>query len=222
MDNIALYIDADNINSEHFPNIYKEIKKKGRLIIKCVYGDWTSKKMDKWKNKTTEFGLEPKTAFNLPGKNSSDMLLTVDIMEDIYTKPHINTFIILSCDSDYIPVIKKVRAKGNRVICIGYLKSTSPSLVKSCDEFISIDTLIKHKVKSKHSDKKIELKNLIVSILDNGSDIDLGNLKLVILNEDPSFDYRNYGVSSMTKLINLYPKTFGLYKEKNTSYVYLK
>ena len=228
--NIAVYIDADNINSEHLKIIYKEIRNKGRIIIKRVYGDWTSENMGNWKKVCRNYGLEPITAFNTPNKNSSDMKLTVDIMRHLFTlKQTINTFIIISSDSDYIPVISEIRKEGKKAIVVGYKGSTSKCLINSCDEFLTIENILPKKKKfivcnSSLKDDLNQLKEQIYNILlRQENHINLGRLKELIILDDPTFDQRNFNVNSMTELIELFPNDFSYYhKVRGAIYVCCK
>jgi len=196
IENIGLYIDADNISANDFNKIYSELKLKGRIIIKKVYGDWSLESMESWKKVSLNNGLETKNTFNTKEKNSTDMHLTCDILQDLYKKTHIDCFVLLSGDSDYTPVTKVIRSEGKKIICCGYHKSTGKSLINSCDKFISIETL------KKHNKKLDNLKSKILSILENKDYLNLGRLKELLLLDNPSFDVRNHGFKKMNELIN--------------------
>ena len=92
--NIAVYIDGDNANYKDFNYVYEEIKKHGRIIIGRIYGDWTRSEMKGWKDVSLHYALESINCFGLSKKNSTDIYLICDVLQDLYKNPHIDTYII--------------------------------------------------------------------------------------------------------------------------------
>ena len=92
--NIAVYIDGDNANYKDFLYVYEEIKKHGRVIIGRIYGDWTKTEMKGWKDISITYALESINCFGLSKKNSTDIYLICDLLQDLYKNPHIHTYII--------------------------------------------------------------------------------------------------------------------------------
>ena len=139
-DNIAVYIDGDNASHKDFSYVYEEIKKYGRIIIGRIYGDWTKTEMKGWKNISINYAFESVNCFGLSKKNSTDIYLICDILQDLYKNHNINTYIIVSSDSDYSHVTKRIRAEGKKVYGIGR-KNTPIMLKNACDIFISNEVI---------------------------------------------------------------------------------
>lgn len=179
-DNIAVYIDGDNANYNDFSFVHKEIKKYGRIIIGRIYGDWTRSEMKGWKDISINNAFESINCFSLSRKNSSDIHLICDLLQDLYKNDIINTYIIVSSDSDYSHVTKRIRAAGKKVIGVG--RNNTPTMLKNaCDIFISNEILknddiknddkLSNIIKSFKGEKKIELSNLLNNLC-NICDID--------------------------------------------------
>jgi uncharacterized protein (TIGR00288 family) len=133
--NIALFIDGDNVNKTTFQENFDEIKLKGRICIKRIYFDFTEKMDEKWKSIILNNGIESKSVINLPNKNSTDIKLMLDMIKEYYNNPIIDTYIIMSSDSDFYHIATFLRSSGKKVICYGE-KHTPPMLKNVCDEFI--------------------------------------------------------------------------------------
>jgi uncharacterized protein (TIGR00288 family) len=153
--NIALFIDGDNVNKTTFQENFNEIKLKGRICIKRIYFDFTEKMDDKWKAIILNNGIESISVINLPNKNSTDIKLILDMVKEYYNNPIIDTYIIMSSDSDFYHIATFLRSSGKKVICYG--ESHTPPLLKNvCDEFI----LCK---KTRKVEKHIENKKEIIT-----------------------------------------------------------
>lgn len=148
--NIALFIDGDNVNKSTFQENFDEIKLKGRLCIKRIYFDFNVKLDDKWKSIILSNGIESICVTNLPGKNSTDIRLMLDMIKEYYSNPIIDSFIIMSSDSDFYHIATFLRSCGKKVICYGE-SHTPPMLKNVCDEFV----LCKNKKKNEY--KKFSL-----------------------------------------------------------------
>jgi uncharacterized protein (TIGR00288 family) len=162
--NIALFIDGDNVNKSTFQENFDEIKLKGRMCIKRIYFDFNVKLDDKWKNIILSNGIESICVTNLPGKNSTDMRLMLDAIKEYYSNQIIDTFIIMSSDSDFYHIATFLRSCGKKVICYGEAH-TPPMLKNVCDEFVLC------KIKKKNENKKINVDgsiqtNLPTNLLD--------------------------------------------------------
>lgn len=140
--NIALFIDGDNVNKTTFQENFDEIKLKGRICIKRIYFDFTEKMDDKWKSMILNNGIESISVINLPNKNSTDIKLMLDMIKEYYNNPIIDTYIIMSSDSDFYHIATFLRSSGKKVICYGE-KHTPPMLKNVCDEFILCKKTIK-------------------------------------------------------------------------------
>jgi uncharacterized protein (TIGR00288 family) len=132
---IALFIDGDNVNKTWFQHNFDEIKLKGRLCIKRIYFDFNNKLDDYWKGIILDNGIECISVTNLPKKNSTDIRLMLDMIREFYNNPIIQTYIIMSSDSDFYHIATFLRTHGKKVICYG--EKHTPNMLKNvCDEFI--------------------------------------------------------------------------------------
>ncbi len=172
---IALYIDFENLargfarpSMEEFDiqRVMARLVEKGKVVMKRAYCDWS--RFGKFKDALHEAGIElvevPRRS--VTGKNSADIRLVVDAMDMCYAKEHIGTFVIASGDSDFSPLVSKLKENGKHVIGLGMKGSTSSLLVGNCDEFIFYEDLRtdgsgKPKVESSVSKEKKEAFDLL-------------------------------------------------------------
>jgi uncharacterized protein (TIGR00288 family) len=146
---LAVFIDFENLaqgfkhSKEDFDihRVLERLVEKGKVVVKVAYADWS--RYAKHKQQLHEAAIElieiPKRS--MTGKNSADIRLCVDAMDLCYSKAHIETFVIVSGDSDFSPLVAKLKANGKRVIGLGMKDSTSALLSDNCDEFIFYETL---------------------------------------------------------------------------------
>jgi len=146
---IAVYIDFENFalgferSRKRFEiqKVLERLLEKGKIIVKRAYADWT--RYREYKNALHEAAIElievPKRSS--VGKNSADIRLCVDAIDLAHSKAHIDTFAILTGDSDFSPLVSKLKENGKRVIGLGMKDSTSHLLVDNCDEFIYYEDL---------------------------------------------------------------------------------
>ena len=137
--NIAVFIDFENFYHEEAFDItalINSLKERGRLIVKKAYADWGT--FARYKKEMLENSVEliELPSHTLRGKNSSDIKLVVDALEFAITKEYIDTIVVVSGDSDYTPLIAKLREYNKYVIVIGHQEKTSSLLKGSCDELI--------------------------------------------------------------------------------------
>ncbi len=152
--NIAVFSDFENIaigvREANFPSfdinmVVERLLDKGKVLVKKAYADW--ERYRAYCRPMHEAGFE---LFEIPhvsysGKNSADIHLVVDALDLCYTRPHIDTFVILSGDSDFSPLVRKLRVNNKTVIGIGVKKSSSNLLIECCDEFIYYDDLVRRR-----------------------------------------------------------------------------
>ncbi len=148
--NLALFVDFDNVAlgtrdaGQRFDvhALLQRLLEKGKIIVKKAYADWSHHK--EYMTDLHEAGIElieiPRP--QVSGKNSADIRLVVDAMDLCHGKAHLDTFVIVSGDSDFSPLVSKLRENNKAVIGVGVRNSTSHLLVASCDEFIFYDDLI--------------------------------------------------------------------------------
>ena len=130
---------------------------KGSIVTKKAYCDWDRYKQFKPVMHEAAFELIEIPHVSLSGKNSADIRMVVDALDLCYTKEHIDTFVIISGDSDFSPLVSKLRENAKTVIGVGVKNSTSDLLVANCDEFIFYDDLAR-KVPAKRRTKKRKTK----------------------------------------------------------------
>lgn len=204
---MAVLIDAENISYKDISLIFNELKQRGTLVIKRVFGNIESINKN-WKESCNENGITINTQFNYTtGKNVSDISLTIEAMDILYTK-QINTFVIISSDSDYTGLASRLREENKYVIGIGEQK-TPPSLRRACDDFIIIDNLkddskIHQENMTSLEDITRDIKN-IISETENNT-IQLSRLHEILKNQYPDFDCRTYGFNKFNKFIESIPE----------------
>jgi uncharacterized protein (TIGR00288 family) len=163
VDNLAVFCDFENIaigvrksNYDDF-DISKVIERlllKGNIVHKKAYCDWSHYTEFKPAMHEAAFELIEIPRLRQSGKNSADIRMVVDALDLCYTKPHVDTFVILSGDSDFSPLVSKLRENDKIVIGIGLKNSTSDLLTANCDEFIYYDDLVRKREKRKEKSKK--------------------------------------------------------------------
>lgn len=149
---IAVFVDFENLaigaqvtesGGFQIELVLKRLLEKGRIVYKRAYCDWS-----RYKSAVREFhaqgiGLVDIPQTRMSGKNSADIHMVVDALDLCYSKEHIDTFALLSGDSDFSPLVYKLKENDKRVIGVGVKKSTSDLLIAGCDEFIYYDDLIR-------------------------------------------------------------------------------
>ncbi len=139
-DRIAVLIDADNASHRQLQVVLGEVAKYGNPTIKRVYGDWTSDRLGNWAPKLNSLGLRAvhQNAFT-KGKNSTDMALVIDAMDLLYDD-NVESFALVTSDSDFTALTHRLRESGKAVYVIGTQKAPE-SLRNACDKFIDLDVL---------------------------------------------------------------------------------
>jgi len=139
--NIAVLIDGDNAQAKLIKEIIEEVSVYGKATIRRVYGDWTNPQMNSWKEKINQYSISPIQKFSYTtGKNSTDSSLIIDAMDILYAG-NMEGFCIVSSDSDYTGLAKRIREEGLFVMGIG--KRTTPiAFVNSCEIFTFTENLI--------------------------------------------------------------------------------
>jgi len=147
--NLALFIDFDNValgardSRMRFDVklLLQRVLEKGKVVVKRAYADWHYYKEHMTPLHETAIELIEVPTPRISGKNSADIRLVVDAIDLCYAKTHIDTFVIVSGDSDFSPLVSKLRENNKRVIGIGVRSSTSNLLVGNCDEFLFYDDI---------------------------------------------------------------------------------
>jgi uncharacterized protein (TIGR00288 family) len=149
--NLAVFCDFENIAlgardakyaSFDMQLVLQKLLLKGSIVLKKAYCDWDRYKEFKATMHEAAFELIDIPHTRQSGKNSADIRMVVDALDLCYTKEHINTFVIVSGDSDFSPLVSKLRENAKTVIGVGVKRSTSDLLISNCDEFIFYDDLV--------------------------------------------------------------------------------
>ncbi|WP_417284141.1 NYN domain-containing protein [Comamonas sp.] len=137
---IALLIDADNAPAEKIDEILTELSTFGVIDIRRAYGNWTKHGLIGWQNKLLEYALRPMQQFDYSKhKNATDMAMTVDAMELLYTEQP-DAFGIVSSDADFTPLVMHLRSKGAAVYGFGAAQTPKP-FVNACSRFLYLEAL---------------------------------------------------------------------------------
>ena len=154
--NMALFCDFENIalgvrdaKYEKFDigKVLERLLLKGSIVVKKAYCDWDRYKAFKAPMHEASFELIEIPHVRQSGKNSADIRMVVDALDLCYTKAHVETFVIISGDSDFSPLVSKLRENNKIVIGVGVKNSTSDLLIANCDEFIFYDDLVRERKK---------------------------------------------------------------------------
>ncbi len=161
--NMALFCDFENValgvREARYPafDIQKVLERlllKGNIVVKKAYCDWERYKEFKGAMHEAAFELIEIPHVRQSGKNSADIRMVVDALDLCYTKSHVDTFVVISGDSDFSPLVGKLRENNKMVIGVGVKKSTSDLLIANCDEFIYYDDLVREAEKARSARRK--------------------------------------------------------------------
>ncbi len=243
---IAVFVDYENLaigvrqmrkGTFKIELILRRLLEKGRVVYKRAYCDWSN-----YRSATREFHAQGVEMIDIPqtkasGKNSADIHMVVDALDLCYQKPHIDTFALISGDSDFSPLVAKLKENDKRVVACGVKSSTSDLLVGSSDEFIYYDDLIRVAEKPKKpaskgprpnaaSQKKQDANDKIVEIvrsLERDYDTVWGSMvKQTIRRVFPGFNEEYFGFQSFAEVLESVEKAGGIdldYDEKRGNYV---
>ncbi|MGH8781688.1 NYN domain-containing protein [Paraburkholderia sp.] len=142
-ENVALGVRDAKFEKFDIKPILERLLLKGSIVVKKAYCDWDRYKGFKAAMHEASFELIEIPHVRQSGKNSADIRLVVDALDLCYTKSHVDTFVIISGDSDFSPLVSKLRENAKKVIGVGVKQSTSDLLVANCDEFIFYDDLVR-------------------------------------------------------------------------------
>jgi len=213
--NIALLIDADNVSPTGIDPVLTVLAELGQVNIRRAYGNWAKSALAKWDKITHRFGLQPVQQFDLTkGKNATDMAMTIDAVDLLYAGK-VDGFGIMSSDSDFTPLVARLRQDG--LLVYGFGSAKAPEAFKTaCTRYIDVDQLIRTEEaeeaqeaaaaprKSEERTDYEELASLLGSAWkaakrdENGfaSLNEVGN----IAGNRSSFDVRNYGFKRLSEL----------------------
>ncbi len=171
-DNLALFCDFENValgvrDAKYakfdIQLVLERLLLKGSIVVKKAYCDWERYKEFKAPMHDAAFELIEIPHTRQSGKNSADIRMVVDAVDLCYTKEHLDTFVIISGDSDFSPLVSKLRENAKTVIGVGVKNSTSDLLISNCDEFIYYDDLVRDQQTTKKRQQKREPKKAPVN-----------------------------------------------------------
>lgn len=214
---IALLVDGDNAQSKMMDLILEEASKYGKVTIRRVYGDWTTQHMNHWKSLLNEMAFNPIQKFSYTtGKNSTDSALIIDAM-DILHAGLVDGFCIVSSDSDYTGLAKRIREAGIFVMGIGEQK-TPNAFVKSCEIFTYVENLepkteVPEKKEAQKKKKEKTSSNVNSTLISKAYDMSINEsneahistMGINLRKLDPSFDVRTYGCKTLTQFFSKLP-----------------
>jgi uncharacterized protein (TIGR00288 family) len=219
---IALFMDFENIalgvreakyKSFEISKVLERLVEKGKIVYKKAYADWDA--YGKYKRPFHEAGIElvevPRKAYS--GKNSADIRMVVDAMDLSFSKDHIGVFAILSGDSDFSPLVSKLKENDKYVIGLGVKNSSSDLLVENCDEFIYYEDLVRE-VSAPQARQKIgdlskkegeafdRIIDAMQALLREDKEVIWGSMiKQTIKRKHPQFNEQYYGFRSFSQLL---------------------
>ncbi len=223
--NLALLIDGDNATQALGKDIIGTVSMHGKPTIRRVYGDWTLPSNKSWQFATNKYSLKPIQNFAYTGyKNSTDIALIIDAMDILYSKK-VEGFCLVSSDSDFTGLAKRIREEGFFMMGIGN-RQTHWAFQNACEEFLFFDQLnsIEYNNHIEETDYLNEPLSSHLEIIDraykkasieNDTEvISLSTLGTKIREIDPTFDSRKYGQAKFNHLIKTIPKFQLLVKDQ--------
>ena len=205
---VAVLIDFENVGLSLIQWLFDQIAEVGRIIVKRAYSDWSvaSNKRDQ----LLELGIEPIHLFRSAGsgKNSSDIRLAIDAVDLLYQSP-VDTFVIVSSDSDFVPLVSKLRAAGKTVIGAGRQATAPRTLVISCDRYYYLDQSDRPRT-AMHPGQEQQtgtpLGRAVRAAMDEQGRVVGSKLHQMLQRLDPSFDFRTLGYSTFAKYLEASPE----------------
>jgi len=222
--NIALLIDADNSQYTVIDKVVEIVSRYGRITHRYAYGNWN--KLTHWQPVMEKNSITSKHRWDyVKGKDATDMELVIDAMDMLYKKS-VNAFFIVSSDSDFTSLCRRISEEALTVIGVGK-KQTPDAFVSSCYDFIYVEDIeqgVYHPPKpvplspntsSKNPNDAIPLIRQALAKLQNQTDwVHLGALGHTLRLIDPNFDSRAYGHKTLSLLIKSLPKQFTMKEDK--------
>ena len=226
--NIALLIDADNARADGIDAVLTVLAELGQVNVRRAYGNWTKPGLSRWDKITHRYGLQPMQQFDLTkGKNATDMAMTIDAIDLLYSGK-VDGFGIMSSDSDFTPLVTRLRQDG--LIVYGFGGAKAPEAFKTvCTRYIDVDQLIRTEASeesapppnSKQID--VDLIELLGAAWKAASRDEEGYAKLQevgqIAGNRSSFDVRNHGFKRLSDLMRAASDNFKLERRDNQLYV---
>ena len=196
---IAVLIDYENVGLGSIQGLFDQLSDMGRIIVKRAYADWSSGARQR--DQLLELGIEAVHHFHAAkvAKNSSDISLCIDAVDLLYRSP-VDTFVIVSADSDFVTLVSKLRSAGKTVIGAGRHDVVSSTLVRACDRYIYLGVGPKTAPAESQSIDALVQRALYASADDEGK-VAGSRLHQTMMRIDPSFDFRSMGFRTFTQFL---------------------
>jgi len=172
-ENVALGVRDARIEKFNINLVLERLLVKGSVVVKKAYCDWERYKEFKAVMHDAAFELIEIPHTRQSGKNSADIRMVVDALDLCYTKEHIDSFVIVSGDSDFSPLVSKLRENNKTVIGVGVKSSTSDLLMSNCDEFIFYDDLVRDVESSRQRRRKAPVRKKAATRKSNSQQVDV-------------------------------------------------
>ncbi len=222
----AVIIDAENVSYRYIKCMFEELSKYGVATYKRAYGDFSKENLREWENVMREFAITPELQYSYTkGKNSSDSKMIIDAMDILYAD-HVDGFCIVSSDSDFTGLARRLIESGMFVLGMGETKAPA-SFINACNKFSFLNVLYEaqgnggetedkpkngkntepdeHESESNITPESV-IREEIVKILADSDETDglthCGEIGNMLIKKFPDFDPRNYGYSKLTKLLS--------------------
>lgn len=212
--NLACFIDYENVAlgakdaSLNFDigRVLTRLHEKGKLLVKRAYCDWSRYESAKKPLHNAGFELVEVPHVSYSGKNSADIRMAVDAIDLCHTKPHLQGFVVVSGDSDFSPLVTKLRENDKEVMGLGVKSSTSKLLVANCDEFVFYDDLVPEQRAPDRSGDPSEAIDLVTStaqalLRDRGDPVWGSHIKQVLKRKQPHFNESWFGFRSFNQVL---------------------
>jgi uncharacterized protein (TIGR00288 family) len=221
-ENVALGVREAKYAQFDMEKVLERLLAKGSIVVKKAYCDWDRYKEFKAAMHSSSFELIEIPHVRQSGKNSADIRMVVDALDLCYTKQHVDTFVIVSGDSDFSPLVSKLRENAKTVIGVGVKNSSSDLLINNCDEFIYYDDLVRADEQKRRAakkrkeaapaaaahDKKQEAFDLLLGTLEaliaeRGADEKIWGsmVKQALKRRNPGFNETYYGYRAFSDLL---------------------
>jgi uncharacterized protein (TIGR00288 family) len=204
---VAVLIDFENVGLGTIQWLFDQVSDVGRIIVKRAYADWSDARNKR--DQLLELGIEPIHLFlSGSGKNSSDIRLAIDAVELLYQSP-VDTFVVVSSDSDFVPLVSKLRSAGKVVFGAGRKAAASRTLVRSCDRYFYLDQPESPAAARRPSvadDGESLLVRAAKTAMDEQGRMLGSKLYQTLQRLEPSFDFRALGHSTFTRYLEASPE----------------
>ena len=228
----ALFVDLENCGAKvsTLLNVLEKVKIRGDVLLGKVYGYTDSYSDLKEVLLSNTFTVVPSLRYGISQKNNADILLVIDALEVAYTNPLIDSFCIVSGDSDYTPLVGRLKSMGKFVLGISRSEAASNIFINACNEFQFLENVVP-RIRKESGKKKTaadkepldenELNKLLCSILEEQTDKDelyASELKGILLRLRPDFNEKAYGCATFLKVLDKLSKQFGSLRIRNDNF----